>query len=160
MIGNNMKQFRNNKNVYEHGIAIYIAVIITATLILVSFSILSLALKQISISGAGRDSQDAFYAADSGAECALFWDVHNPVNPAQSAFDPLSIQTITCNNISIPVIHTVATSTFTMLFTPDLFCAKVTVVKLGLTTKVESRGYNTCDTTSNRRLERAVQINY
>ena len=141
------------------GITVYIAVTITAALILVSVSILNLALKQINISGAGRDSQNAFYAADSGAECALFWDVRNPM-ATSSAFDALSTQNIECNSTSIPVTHTANISTFTMNFTPGTHCAKVTVTKNAGATKIESRGYNTCDTTSNRRLERAIEINY
>ncbi len=144
----------------NRGIAVYIAVTITAALILVSLSILNLALKQISISGAGRDSQNAFYAADSGGECALFWDVRN-ANAALSAFDSLSTQNITCNNnTAITITHVANVSTFTMPFTPELYCAKVTVTKNSGATKIESRGYNTCDTTSNRRLERAIEINY
>ncbi len=155
-----MKLIYRQKKMGERGIAIYIAVTITAALVLISLSIINIALKQISISGVGRDSQNAFYAADSAAECAIFWDVRNQITPGVSAFDPLSVIPIECNNTSIIVTRLVATSTFTMTFTPDLHCAKVTVAKLGSATKIESRGYNTCDTTSNRRLERAVQVNY
>lgn len=39
------------------------------------------------LSYVGKDSQTAFYAADTGVECALFWDTKNPRNPnGQSAF--------------------------------------------------------------------------
>lgn len=159
MIGSNMFTTKRKTNA-SRGIAIYIAVTITAALILVSISIVNIALKQISISGSGRDSQNAFYAADSGAECAIFWDVRNPVNPGTSAFDPLAVQDIECNSNTISVTHNSATSTFTMLFTPQSFCSKVTVVKNGGATKVEARGYNTCDVNNTRRLERAIEINY
>ncbi|MBI2038934.1 MAG: hypothetical protein HYT22_01460 [Candidatus Niyogibacteria bacterium] len=30
---------------------------------------------EVGLSGTGRDSQFAFYAADFGAECALYWDL-------------------------------------------------------------------------------------
>ena len=70
-----LKNFFTKKAEGQRGIAIYIAVTITAALILVSFAIISLALKQIVISSASRDSQAAFYASDSGVECALYWDL-------------------------------------------------------------------------------------
>ncbi len=175
LITHNLKQkFKSKK-----GIALYIAVTVTAALILVSFSVVSLALKQISISGAGRDSQEAFYAADSGVECAIFWDVKNSVVPGQSAFTTTTPQVIFCNSdlnnplngallVGGPMTMTEpganGTSTFSLTFLPQLYCAQVTVVKGysgGLqTTKIESRGYNTCDTTSPRRVERAILTTY
>jgi len=51
--------------------------VMTSTIILaVGVSIISIALKQLSISTLGRESQYAFYAANTGAECALYWDFH------------------------------------------------------------------------------------
>ena len=164
---------KKNTAQYKKGIALYIAVTVTAALVLVSFAVVSLALKQISISSAGRDSQEAFYAADSGGECAIFWDVKNPTNPGLSAFSTTTAaQTIFCNfdanNPSNGSIATGggsnATTTFTLTFLPQTYCAVLTVVKGYVggiqNTKIESRGYNTCDATSPRRVERAIRINY
>ncbi len=76
-----MKKMQNKKRKakYSEGIAIYMAVTITAALVLVSFSVINLVVKQIGISGAARESQAAFYAADSGIECALYWDLKQNV---------------------------------------------------------------------------------
>jgi hypothetical protein len=41
----------------------------------VGASIINIALKQVILSGAGRESQFAFYAANTGLECALYWDL-------------------------------------------------------------------------------------
>ena len=165
------------KNRSTRGIALYIAVTVTAVLVLVSFAIISIALRTVSISSAGKDSQEAFYAADSGSECAIFWDVKNPTNPGQSAFSTTTSQVIYCNqdptnnpiNPTFPT-NTVgggqsnATSTFHLTFLPKPYCADVTVVKgyngTVRTTKIESKGYNTCDTTSPLRVQRAIRVNY
>jgi Tfp pilus assembly protein PilX len=147
------------------GIAIYISVTITAALVLVSFAILNLAIKQIGISSAGRDSQAAFYAADSGIECALFWDLKNSTVPGVSAFATSSpLQTISCNNQIITVSRNGASSTFNYSFTPNPYCVSVTVAKDYVgeqpTTLIESRGYNSCIAGNSRRVERAVLVNY
>jgi len=147
------KYIHNNR-----GITIYIAVTITAALILVSFAIINITLKQIALSGAGRDSQAAFYAADSGIECALYWNLRNPTSPGMSAFATSTpLQNINCNNTPIVVSRIGATSTFTMLFAQP-YCAKVTVAKINASTTIESRGYNTCSTTNVRRVERAILV--
>lgn len=159
---------------YKRGIALYIAITVTGALVLVSYAIIEIALKQIAISSIGRDSQQAFYAADTGAECAIYWDIKNPTNPGRSAFATSTAQTITCNyepstplinpqNLNMPVGNT-STSTFRMYFGPDPYCADVTVGKSysggNPKTTIESRGYNTCDTTAPQRVERAVRISY
>jgi hypothetical protein len=40
----------------------------------VGLAILSIALKQLQLSSAGRESQKAFFSADAGVECALYLD--------------------------------------------------------------------------------------
>lgn len=159
---------KNNIHSKNKGIAIYVAVTITAALILVSFSVISLALKQIVISSTARDSQSAFYAADSGVECALFWDLKNTGGSLFAT--STGNQTISCNNISSTVTKAVnlstgvGTSTFSYSFTPDPYCVTVWVTKSyngsTITTNIEARGYNSCSTTNQRRVERAIRANY
>lgn len=67
---------------YKKGFTIFVAVVVSGLLLLVVLSISNIALKETILSGAGRESELAFYAADSGVECALFWDWRNPGNTA------------------------------------------------------------------------------
>lgn len=156
-------------NAYKNGIALYIAISVTGALVLVAFAIIELALKQIAVSSAGRDSEAAFYAADSGSECAIFWDVKNPTSPGTSAFATTTTQAISCNSLAITPSLAVApqgngTSTFTITFLPDPYCAIISVAKsyTGNTsaTRIESRGYNSCDSTAYQRVERAIRVDY
>lgn len=155
------------------GIALYIAITVTAVLVLVSFAVISIALRSVSIANAGKDSQEAFYAADSGDECALYWDVKNPTNPGTSAFATATSQSISCNSdAQNPANGSLfvggggnnSTSTFHVTFLPNPYCADVSVVKSYvsgvLKTKIESKGYNTCDNTSPLRVERAIRVTY
>lgn len=139
------------------------------TLLLVSMGMINIAVKQAFLSSASRESQNAFYAADTGAECAIYWDVKNPTG--FSAFSTSTGSTISCNADAAntsgktnPVPNVVggnSQSTFTMTMLPDPYCATVTVTKLNDgTTRIESLGYNTCDSSNPRRVERAVRVTY
>lgn len=146
------------------GFTLFLSLVIAGTLLLVATSITSLAVKQSSISVAGRDSQIAFYAADTGLECALYWGVRNP--SGFTAFDETTSTTIDCNrDASNPgnqwQVGGSSVSSFDITFLPEPYCAEVTVTKQGDgTTLVESSGYNTCDTSNPRRVQRAVRANY
>ncbi|MCB9805847.1 hypothetical protein H6775_01665 [Candidatus Nomurabacteria bacterium] len=58
------------------GFTLLFAVLVSVLVLAVGASIISIALKQVILSGAGRDSQFAFYASNTGLECALYWDLH------------------------------------------------------------------------------------
>lgn len=156
----------------QRGFTLFIAIIVMGTLLLVAAGVTNLALKQAFISTSGRLSQNAFYAADAGMECALYWDVNNPAGV--SAFATTSSpSSIICNSDSSTVgglggegFYSPVTHTFSFDFSTqgDPYCAVVTVNKAYvsgvLKTTVESKGYNTCDPTNPRRVERAVRATY
>jgi hypothetical protein len=159
-----------HKNKNNKGFTLLIAIITTSMLLIVSFVVVNIALKQIILANAARESQYAFYAADSGTECAVYWDLKNTV----SSFDPTIPGSITCNGVTITSnsqlneIHTIptqssiignsATSIFELTFPKG--CAIVRVIKTGALTTIDSRGYNTCNTNASRRFERGVTLTY
>lgn len=65
-----IKNLKKNK-----GFTLLFAVIVSTLVLAVGASIISIALKQVLLSGVGRDSQFAFYAANTGIECALYWEL-------------------------------------------------------------------------------------
>ncbi len=147
------------------GFTLFIAIIVMSTLLLVATGIVSLTVRQTLISVTGRESQNAFYAADTGIECALYWDVQNPAG--FSAFSTSTGSTIFCNkdanNSSNEwVVGGGSTSVINRInFLPDPYCAIVTVTKaVDGSTKIESLGYNTCNPSNPRRVERAVRVIY
>ncbi len=149
----------------ERGFTLFVALVVTAVLLLVSSGMITLAVRQTRLANIEKDSLKAFYAADTGMECALYWDVKNPAG--QSAFATSTGTTINCNkdgnNSSNQwVVGGSSVSTITQItFLPDLYCAKVTVTKnADGTTLIESLGYNSCDSTNPRRVERAVRASY
>jgi len=154
-----------NKESTSAGFTLFIALVVMGTLLLIAAGIASLATRQALISAAGRESQHAFYAADTGIECALYWDVKNPTGI--SAFATSTSSNITCDGTPATVggggdIN--PTSIFSFVLTPDPYCATVRVTKIYLgsvlRTTIESKGYNTCDLSNPRRVERAVRATY
>lgn len=161
----------------EKGITLFIAVVIMSILLFITFAVINITLKASLFASSGTNSQYAFYAADAGIECAIYWD---------SRFDPSMFATstagtINCGNQNIstnsqnPIAGTSTKSLiggggsanptsvfgFDMNFgsNPLTACAIVTVTKnTDGTTDIASRGYNTCDTTNPRRVERGIKI--
>ena len=158
----------NYLNSKKRGVALYISVVITGMLILVSYAIINIAIKQLTLTSFSRDSQAALYSASSGIECALFWDLKGGNIYTESPFSTTSPNNINCNNQSPAISRTGganATSTFQLSFEPTSpYCVVVEVGKSygggNLKTRIESRGYNSCDLTNTRRVERAIEVTY
>src|SRR5581483_9273097 len=171
-----MKTHQKNNRTSQAGFTLVVAVVITAMLLLISFVVADLATKELLIAQSGKDSQYAFYNAYNGSECAIYWDLNN--NQAYtSAFNVNAPGSISCNNQTVTTgsetVPTVPgtpalvggggsgnpTSIFSINFSPG--CAIVRVTKNpNNTTTVDSRGYNTCDTSSPRRFERGITLTY
>ncbi len=66
----------NNKLNNKKGFALLMAIMIGSLFLAIGATIYRIALVEIILSSTGRDSQFAFYSADSGLECALFWNYH------------------------------------------------------------------------------------
>ena len=75
---------------FRGGFALLFSVLVASLLLTIGLSIFRIALKELSISTAARQSIHAFYAADSGRECALYWD-SKAVIPSLNAPNPAGI---------------------------------------------------------------------
>lgn len=169
----------------QKGFTLLLSIVITSMLLLVSFVVANISLKQLVLAYAGQESQHSFYNADSGLECAMYWD---------SLFDSFAttsqpLQTIICagqsissgsqNNIETFPMSTsligntqIPTDTPTSIFRINYArgCAIVTVNKSYSVaspgfpsvpkTLIQSKGYNTCDINSDRRFERGIKIDF
>jgi len=157
-----MKKFQS-----QQGFTLFIALIITATLLLISTGIVALAVREAFLTTATQNSQYAFYAADTGIECAIYWDVKN--SSGFTAFATSTSATINCNqdasnspkNPNPNSVGGSSQSVFNLTFLPQPYCATVTVTKpTNGSTKIESLGFNTCSSADPRRVERAVRVTY
>jgi hypothetical protein len=84
------------------GFALLFSVLLASLLLTIGLSIFSIALKELAISSASVRSIHAFYAADSGRECALYWDIKRGEIP--NLFDNnKTTGNITCGSNSIHI---------------------------------------------------------
>ena len=117
----------------KKGFTLLFTVLIISIVLSLGLSVSSIVLNQIELSGTGRESQLAFYAADAGGECALYWDVK------QNAFATSTASTINCAGSSFTVGGASGRSSFVLNF-DNGSCAKVTVDKNPENTVIESLG--------------------
>lgn len=142
------------------GFTTLFAVLVASLLLAIGIAIFNITYKELLLSSSARESQFAIYAADTGLECALYWDLQ------QHAFATgTAPRTLTCATQSVQYsVGTTypATSTFTIQFASDPYCMIVDVGKYAnpSRTVIISRGYNTCDTANARRVERALRAIY
>lgn len=150
------------------GFTLLFASLISSLLLAVGLVIFDITLRELMLSSVVRDSDYAVYTADTGIECALYWDFK--YDGASSAFATSSLSpraaSISCNGQNVSLADVVqdvngATTTFTINMTPRPYCAIVEVAKAHnpTDTTIVSRGYNTCNA-SPQRIERSLQVNY
>jgi hypothetical protein len=151
-----------NKAKYAQGFTLLVAVLIGSLLLSIGFSIFNIVYKETILASSGRESQSAFFAADTAMECALYWDQN-----ADSFSRTTPATTITCNGGSVAVSSSLQGSTYIRQFSLTLNggeeCSSVTVRKItspSLRTEIVSSGYNTCTTGAPRRTERTLRVSY
>ncbi|MDE1924814.1 MAG: hypothetical protein KGH79_01380 [Patescibacteria group bacterium] len=165
------------------GFTLFFAVLVASLALSIGIAIYDITVRELSLSATVTQSQYSIYAADTGAECALYWDAKCTAGSCSggSAFATSTTYTgatsgagLNCNSIDITANTTpapdwtvssaanAATTTFTINFTPLPYCATVTVAKVGNppTTVITSHGYNTCANNGALQIERVLQVNY
>jgi len=93
-----MSNNKSLKNKNEKGFTLLFAVLVSTLVLAVGASIISMAIRQTILSGIGRDSQFAFYAANTGVECGIYYDRLDSYNFATSTDSSVDSGDIFCAN--------------------------------------------------------------
>ena len=146
----------------QKGFTLFIAVLIGSLMLAIGFSIFNLSFKELLLSASSRDSQIAFYAADTGLECALYHD--QKLRDFQITGSG-STASITCAGQTVSATRLSGSGVFSWgwaLETSSGLCAKVEVNKYTSPerTVIRSLGYNTCADTDPRKTERGLRVIY
>ncbi len=149
----------NTSSQNKQGFVLLFSVLVSSLLLAIGLAIFNIGQKELVLSATARDSQFAFYAADTGIECAFYWDFQS------GTFSPGATQGITCSGVLLPNVggkNYGVEDTFRLDLSPQPYCVDVTVRKTESPrrTYVEARGYNTCDSNNPRRVERAIRATY
>lgn len=156
----------------NNGFTLLLASLVGALLLALGIATFNIILRELSLSSTARESTTAFYAADSGWECAFYYDRQRPAVFATSTNstgipNPTVIQ---CRNGNVRVSSSRDQYSATSVFHEPLdgtACADVVITKNDVehnkisSTVIESRGKNDCGTTPiPNRVERAIRVKY
>lgn len=146
----------------HRGFTLLMSVLIASILLALGYEIYNLAVKEVTLSSAGRESQFAFFAADTGIECALHADVKLDAFATSSPLTELDCGTATTTLARSTVGDDYITEFEFMLGGgTSIQCVNVRVTREDpKRTTIESYGHNTCDQDDPVRLERAIRVTY
>lgn len=161
-----MNFFTNN----QKGFVALFTVLIVSVILAMTIGIASISLKEIVLSSSATEGSKAFYAADSGIECALYYD---RINLAPGSFFSGNFR---CNgNVPGFAIGPSSDSESSEMYTFEIpfganneLCADITVKRQVsipgqfFTTLIESKGSNfpCTDDTNPKKVERSIRVTY
>lgn len=160
----------------KKGFAMLFTVLVVSLMLAIGLGIADLTFKQTVLSSLARDSQAAFYQADSGVECGLYYTENGPGGgkfssslPAapNNPTDPAAPGTLDCGNNRVDLI---GDQSFTGYFvyqeeTPNnranspCFSVIIDMVSDPNKTTIKSRGFSTCTNTA-RQVERGLSVTF
>lgn len=66
--------FSDTKNQHQSGFTIFYAVVVVAVMTSLGSVLTNLLIRESNLTASARESNEAFYAADVGMECGMYWD--------------------------------------------------------------------------------------
>jgi hypothetical protein len=165
------KTFMKIKN--QKGYAILFTVVVVSAISVITAGLSNTAYKQLILSSLAKDSQTAFYQADTAGDCALYadrkfggltpgpWDCGGNILVITSDTPVGNIATHTI----YPVIEDSTDPCFRIDITKTTIPAPiVTLPEIQeddvIQTRISAKGYNICDVDNLRTVEREVLINF
>lgn len=146
------KNIRINHRIHlaPKGFVILFTILIAAIIMVIGLGIYSIASRETVLSGTAREAQYAFYAADTGVECALYAQHLDLTSGNAPILNSPSSMLFNCggNPVSVSGNGSVASPyVFNVLVDQDhKTCARVSVYDSGPTRRIISQGYNLCKT--------------
>lgn len=146
----------------NRGFALLIALILTSVTLALGIALLDIAYKQVLLSSSAKNSQYAFYNADSALECALYYDQQQ----GAFYFGTTYAGAVQCANINVTnfAANQTASQRTTVFSVPCAgggTSADVTVVKQSSgSTNIYATGYSSCNAASTNRIERGLKAKY
>jgi hypothetical protein len=160
----------------QNGYAILFTVVIVSAISVITAGLANTAYKQLILSSLSKDSQSAFYQADTAEECGLYADRLIRTTGTPAIF--LAPTAWTCggsslmvtpnilpgtdvdgNNFSIDTIYPVVETATTPCFRIEITRTYVIATDV-LKTSISSKGYNICNKSNLRTVEREVLVKF
>ena len=148
----------------QTGFAMLFTVLIVSLILSISLGISNITLKQTVLSSLAKDSQVAFYQADTAVECGMYYDL---LDSFPLGTDPSAVSIIYCGNDEFRIDETQSYLDY-LVFSQNNFastspCSTIIfdkVTNAGTNEAiVQGLGYNVC-TANPRQVQRALQVTY
>lgn len=155
------------------GFVMLFAVVLSSIILAVTLGLANISLKEINFTTSAKNTNDAFFAADTGAECALYYDLVG----TSSAFGVPDVPPpdTFCAGNPVDLANGAGTPASPWVFylhplgTLGKACAVVSLSRDTATppiTTIVSKGYDAggdtpdCTSTNPNRVERQIELNY
>lgn len=151
-----------------NGYAIMFTVILVSIISLIGIGLSNTTYKQLLLSSGAKDSQLSFYMSDMATECALYVDINTGNLEALTPFscgvdkngNPYLLN-ITSSGSGDDITYYLNPPSSMSNSSESCFRISINKNKIGLiTTKVRASGYNICNKSGNRTVERTIEVNY
>jgi hypothetical protein len=146
------------KQTRTQGFAMLFTVLVMTLILSIALGIANITFKQTILSSLAKDSQVAFYQADAGIECVLYYDL----DITKQYFDGVkNISELECGNQRLTGGMTSSNYYAYVNANPGAGACINTVIidKTGSQVDIISRGNNVCQTNP-RQVERALEVKY
>ncbi|MEK7586019.1 MAG: hypothetical protein AAB477_02175 [Patescibacteria group bacterium] len=150
---------KKNKQINNRGYAILFAVVIVSVISLISVGLSNTTYKQLVLSSLANDSQSSYFQSDMATECALYAEnivgmvaLPSPWNCGINSSGSSYSLTKTFDSIK----YTLASSSG-----PTIPCFEFDVQDVTgppVSAIIKARGYNICNKTSSKAVEREIRI--
>lgn len=156
-----MTQKSKQKN---NGYAILFAIVIVSIITLLSLGLSNTAYKQLVLSSLASDSQTAYFQSDTATECALYADTVAGITESTNTRWSCGIMSSGTTDFlfSVAPFGTGGYS-LTPVNADTSPCFEFDVDKLNtdpVSTIIYARGYNSCDKTNPKTVEREIKVTY
>jgi hypothetical protein len=150
------------------GFAMLFTILLISLVLAMALGISNITFKQTILSSLAKDSQIAFYQADAGADCGLYYDFTLGSFPQGSTVSTVPA-TLTCGNDTLSLNTSESQTTgpsgdyFIYYFNGaggSSSCYNIVFDKRASEKLIQSYGYNVCATSSPRQVERALEVKY
>ncbi len=147
-----------------NGFAMLFTVLIMSIILTIAVGISNQTYKQTILSSLAKDSQIAFYQADRGTECGMYYDLTLNTFPRFDPNQPTNVtpSSIRCGESPLELDPSSSQDYYVFVETPNTPsdpCLTLIFDKTTSISKVIGRGYNVC-TDSPRRVERQLEVHY
>lgn len=150
----------------ERGFAMLFTVLLISLVLAIALGISDVTFKQTILSSLAKDSQAAFYQADAGTECGLYYDFTLSAFPAGTTVTDAqsNYPSLTCGNQTLNLDSGESATDYFVYrqasSNPANPCFNIVFDKRNTPSIIQAYGYNICDSNHPRQVERGLEVKY